>query len=98
VGQAKQHVNQLYKQYSPQIDQTRKEAQRAADTMGGLAGRVINGNPDRRDAGQSVTMKDVERIGQKALWGLGKVGTRVAGGIDRLQQQNQNQGGNTRSN
>jgi hypothetical protein len=45
-----------------------------------------------------VTMKDVERIGQKALWGLGKVGTRVAGGIDRLQQQNQNQGGNTRSN
>ena len=96
VGQAKQHVNQLYVQYSPQIDQGRKEAQRAADRVGGFAGRVINGNPDRRDAGQSATMKDVERLGQKALWVLGKVGTRVAGGIDLLQQQSQNQGQNTR--
>lgn len=98
AGKAKQHVNQLYEQYSPQIDQTRNQAQRAAGTMGEFAGRVINGNPDRRDAGQPMTMKDVERIGQKALWGLGKVGTKVAGGIDRLQQQqNQNQGSNSRS-
>jgi hypothetical protein len=93
MDQARQQATNLYGQYSPMIEEKRKEAQRAANNLGGMAGKFLNQNQKPKETSQGVTMKDVERMGQKAVWGLGKVGNKVAGGIERLQQQQQqNQG------
>jgi len=86
-------VNQIYDQYSPAIDAKKRDAQRAAQNMGGFAGRLMGATQQNKEgsAQGNVGLKDLERMGQKALWNLGKAGTRVAGGIDRLQQQSRTQ-------